>query len=191
MKNRTAVLFGMLLGLGLSLSQVAQVNGEAGGLPALTGRVTVLESSVATQQTTTATLDDRVATLELAISELRDQVATLKSQRPMFAVVNVESDGTLKVDSSSGVQKVQYATDDDGHPIGGHVDVFFNKPDVSKCAATVTAEPSYSAGLIASINGTFRGISFPPHFPLNVITVVLSEGLNDRIDTGFNIIVVC
>lgn len=185
MKNRIALL-GMILGFGISLCQVAQVSAEPGGVPAIATRVTILENTMTTQQTATANLDDDVATLKLQVAELQDLVATLRSQRPMFAVV--DRDGTLRAQSSFGVQKVERATDDHGNPLTGHFDVFFNR-DVSKCAVTVTAEPGYSAGLIASINGTFRGTTFP--FPLNMVSVVLSEGLNDRIDTRFNIIVVC
>ena len=60
--------------------------------------------------------------------------------------------------------------------------------NVSTCAVTVTAEPSFSGGIVASINGTFRGS--PIHNP-NRFHVVLSDHDNDRVDTRFNIIVMC
>src|SRR5262249_27210661 len=145
-KNRTAVLFSVILGLGVFLSQVPQVNGETGGLTSLVGRVSTLETKVTTQQATTTTLDQRVETLESEVTSLQNDVTTLQNGGPKFAVV--DDDGTIR--ARFGVNEVKHK-DDSNVVTTGFYRVYFDR-DVSKCAATVTAEPSANSGIIASIN---------------------------------------
>jgi hypothetical protein len=83
----------------------------------------------------------------------------------------------------------QPSRDGSGNLLTGHYDVVFPR-NVSLCAVTVTAEPSFSSGIVASLNGTFRGIP-NPSFPANTFIVVLSDEDNNRINTRFNIIVMC
>jgi hypothetical protein len=104
------------------------------------------------------------------------------SRRTSFFAV-IDANGTVRASRGPvGGQSV----DDDGNPVTGHRDVIFTR-NVST-AHDVTAEPSASTGIIASINGTFRGDSI--HNP-NRFHVVLSDSGNDRVDGRFNIIATC
>src|SRR5262249_42118718 len=185
MKKRHVVVLSMMVGLGVYWWPVTQVNGDAGGIPSLAGRVSTLETNMTTQQTTTMTLDQRVETLEAEVNSLQNDVVTLQNTGPKFAVV--DHDGTIR--ARSGVQQVKHTDDTSGDVTTGFYRVYFDR-DVSKCAATVTAEPGGSTGIIASINGTFRGIEDAAH-PKTLISVVLSDAGNTRVDSRFNIIVVC
>jgi len=194
MKSGLALLIGASLSLVLFTSRAAH---SAGGVPNLNTRVTNLEAEV-------PQLDERVGTLEVTVEEqgvvgstLGEQVGTLQSQmaevqtellvllsnKLLFAVI--DADGTIR--ASRGVQSAAQSVDGEGKPEPGHYDVIFTR-DVSACAVTVTAEPQFSSGIIASINGTFRGS--PIHDPKR-FHVVLSEHDNDRISTRFNIMVMC
>ena len=104
-----------------------------------------------------------------------------------FAVV--DGDGTLR--ASRGVQSAGHSVDASGNPLKGSYRVLFNR-NVSLCAVTVTAEPSFSGQITASVNGTFRGIPNPnPNFPPNQFIIVLFDEDHDFVDSRFNIIVTC
>ena len=199
MKKKPGLLIGASLSLMLftSTSMAAPPAPYPEGVPSLDSRVNTLEAEV-------PQLDERVGTLEVTVEEqgvigadlgtqvetLQGQMATVQTEllvleqnKLLFAVV--DADGTLR--ASRGVQSAAQSVDDEGKPVTGHYDVIFTR-NVSTCAVTVTAEPQFSSGIIASINGTFRGS--PIHDP-NRIHVVVSEHDNDRVNTRFNIMVMC
>ena len=104
-----------------------------------------------------------------------------------FAVV----DGNGSLRASRGVQSAGHSIDGSGNPQKGTYRVAFDR-DVSRCAATVTAEPSYSGQITASINGTFRGIPNPnPDFQPNVFLIVLFDEDHNLVDSRFNVVVTC
>jgi uncharacterized coiled-coil protein SlyX len=188
MKIGNALLIGVLVVLGLSASQVAEAGGQAGGIPSLDARVSTLETTVADQGTAGAALQTQVDDLQTQVNGVQNDVATLESKLPVFAVI--ERDATLRPNAHRGVQRAEHFLDQDGNPIAGAYKVFFDRPDVSRCAVTVTAEPEFGSPLTAIVNGTFRG--FPsPSFPSNMFTIEVFDKDNDRIDARFNIIVMC
>ena len=128
-----------------------------------------------------AALDTQVDTRQNQLGAVQTELFVLVQSKLLFAVVDAV--GTVR--ASRGVQSVAQSTDGSGNPITGHYDVVFTR-NVTACAVTVTAKPSFSGGIIASVNGTFRGS--PIHDP-NRFIVVLSDHDNDRINTRFNIIV--
>ena len=77
--------------------------------------------------------------LQSQLTALQNDLAALESKLPMFAVVN--ADGTLR--ASRDVQSAGQSLDGSGNPLTGHYDVVFQR-NVSLCAVTVTAEPSFS-----------------------------------------------
>jgi hypothetical protein len=142
-----------------------------------------LEVTVEEQGVVSTDLGSQVATLQSQMATVQTELLVLVQNQLLFAVV--DADGTIL--ASRGVQSAAQSVDGDGNPMTGHYHVVFTR-DVSECAVTVTAEPSFSRGIIATINGTFRGS--PIHDPKR-FNVVLSEHDNDRISTRFNIIVMC
>jgi hypothetical protein len=183
MKSDKALLISALLLLSLFRSQAAEPAGEAGGLPTLGARVGALEITVEDQGTAGAELGIQVEDLQSQLSAMQNDLLTLESKLPMFAVVN--ADGTLR--ASRGVQSAGQSLDGSGNPLTGHYDVIFHR-NVSLCAVTVTAEPSFSGQITASVNGTFRGS--PIHDP-NRFIIVLSDEDGHRINSRFNVIVTC
>ena len=196
MKNGPALLIAFF-SLMLFTSQPAQADDSSGGVPDLDLRVTTLEVEVPQLDARVGTLEGTVEEQGDAGAELGSQVEALQSQlatvqnelfslvqsKLLFAVVN--ADGTIR--ASRGVQSAAQSVDGSGNPLTGHYDVIFTR-NVSLCAVTVTAEPSFSGGIVASVNGTFRGS--PIHNP-NRFIVVLSDDDNNRVNTRFNIIVMC
>jgi uncharacterized coiled-coil protein SlyX len=197
MKSGLVLLFGASLWLVPVPSRAGQPGTFPTGVPNMDTRVSNLEAEV-------PRLDERVGSLEVTVEEqgvvgttLGDQVQTLQGQmadvqtellvllqnKLLFAVV--DANGTLR--TSRGVLSAAQSVDDDGNPVTGHYDVIFTR-DVSACAVTVTAEPQFSGGIVASINGTFRG---SPIHDQRRFHVVLSDHDNDRVSTRFNIIVMC
>jgi hypothetical protein len=152
-------------------------------VPELDTRVGDLEDTVEAQGAVSSDLGSQVQTLQGQMASVQTDLLVLLQNQLLFAVV--DADGTTR--ASRGVQSAAQSVDDDGNPVTGHYDVIFTR-NVSTCAVTVTAEPSASTGVIASINGTFRGDSI--HNP-NRFHVVLSDSDNDRVDARFNIIVMC
>ncbi len=185
MKNGKALLISAFLSLTLFTSQAAEPGDQAGGVPHLDARVSTLEVTVEDQGTAGAELQTQVDDLQSQLSAVQNDLLTLESELPMFAVVN--ADGTLR--ASRGVQSASQSLDGSGNPLTGHYDVFFHR-NVSLCAVTVTAEPSFAGQITASINGTFRGIP-NPNFPPNMFIIVVSDEDNNRINSRFNVIVVC
>jgi hypothetical protein len=187
MKNGKALLIGTLFLLGFSALDVAESAGQAGGVPSLDHRVGDLEATVAEQEEVGEALQVTVEDLQIQLNGVQNDILTIQRRLPLFAVVN--GDGTLR--ESRGVQSAERSVDGAGNPQTGTYRVIFFQ-DVSRCAATVTAEPSFSGLVTASINGTFRGIPNPnPDFQPNVFLIVLSDEDNNRIDARFNIIVAC
>ena len=194
MKNKP----GLLIGASLSLMLLTSTSKAAAPAP-----VPTLDTRVKTLEIAVPQIDDRVDNLEVTVEEqgvagadlgsqvesLQTTMATVQTElltlqnKLLFAVV--DADGTIR--ASRGVQSVSQPVDGSGNPITGHYHVIFSR-NVTACAVTVTAEPSSSTGIIASVNGTFRGS--PIHDPNRVI-VVLSEHDNDRVNWRFNIIVMC
>src|SRR5262249_44412918 len=196
--KKSGLLVGASLSLVLSTSHAAPTPTYPAGVPSLDTRVKTLEQVAVPQ------LDSRVDDLEVTVeqqgvagSDLSSQVATLQDQmssvqtdllvleqnKLLFAVI--DADGTIR--ASRGVQTAAQSVDDSGNPLTGHYDVTFTR-NVSTCAVTVTAEPEFSSGIIASINGTFRGDQV--HNP-NRFHVVVSDNDNNRINARFNIMVMC
>jgi hypothetical protein len=195
MKTMSALMIGASLSFMLSTAHAGPV--PTYGVPDLDVRLHSLEAEVPELDTRVGDLEDTVEAQGAVSSDLGSQVETLQGQmasvqtellvllqnKLLFAVV--DANGTVR--ASRGVQSAAQSVDDDGNPVTGHYDVIFTR-NVSTCAVTVTAEPSASTGIIASINGTFRGDSI--HNP-NRFHVVLSDSGNDRVDGRFNIIVMC
>lgn len=187
MTNGKALLISALVLLGPSTAQAAEPAGQAGGLPTLDYRLGALESTVADQETAGAALQVTVDDLQIQLNGVQNDLATLEGRLPMFAVV--DGDGTLR--ASRGVQSAGHSVDASGNPLKGSYRVLFNR-NVSLCAVTVTAEPSFSGQITASVNGTFRGIPNPnPNFPPNQFIIVLFDEDHDFVDSRFNIIVTC
>src|SRR5262245_31124532 len=130
-------------------SRVTSLEAE---VPQLDERVGTLEVTVEEQSVVGTTLGDQVQTLQSQMADVQTELLVLLSNKLLFAVV--EANGTLR--SSRGVLSAAQSVDGDGNPEAGHYDVIFSR-DVSACAVTVTAEPQFSGGVVASINGTFRG----------------------------------
>src|SRR5438477_2395879 len=96
-KNRNVIVMGVVAGLCLSMSQVAEGAGQAGGLPALDSRVGAVEAALTAQ---TATLQSQAVTLQdqlTQLADLQDQIDNLARRLPAFAVV--DHDGTLRARS--------------------------------------------------------------------------------------------
>jgi uncharacterized coiled-coil protein SlyX len=96
-KNRNVIVMGVDAGLCLSMSQVAEGAGQAGGLPALDSRVGAVEAALTAQ---TATLQSQAVTLQdqlTQLADLQDQIDNLARRLPAFAVV--DHDGTLRARS--------------------------------------------------------------------------------------------
>lgn len=182
MQNGKAPMISAFLSLTLLTSQAAEPADQGGGVPRLDARVGTLEVTVAEQGTVGAELQVTVDDLQSQLSTVNNDLLTLENKL-MFAVV--EADGTLR--ASRNVQSAAQSVDGAGNPLTGHYDVVFSR-NVSLCAATVTAEPSSSSGIVASLNGTFRGS--PIHNP-NRFIIVLSDTDNNRVNGRFNIIVMC
>jgi len=186
MKNGKALLVSAFLSLTLVFTSQAAVPGtQGGGVPSLDARVSTLEVTVADQGTAGADLQTQVNDLQSQLSGVQDELLTLQSQLPKFAVV--EADATLR--ASRGVQSVRQSRDGSGNLLTGHYEVFFDR-NVSRCAVTVTAEPVFSGGITASVNGTLRGIPNPT-LPDNGFIIVLSDDLFHRVNSRFNVIVTC
>jgi hypothetical protein len=195
MKNRPALLIGASLSLMLLTSHAAQpapypmptletrVKTLEVQVPQIDNRVGDLEVTVEEQGVVGTELGSQVESLQTQMAAVQTELFTLVQNKLLFAVV--DADGTIR--ASRGVQSVTQSVDGSGNVIPGHYDVIFTR-NVSTCAVTVTAEPSSSSGIIASVNGTFRGS--PIHNP-NRFIVVLSDHDNDRVNTRFNIIVMC
>ena len=195
MKNQALLIIAALV-LAPFTSQAASVPVYTAGLPTvetrvknlevavpqLDGRVDDLEVTVSEQGVAGADLGSQVNTLQTTMATVQNELLTLQNKL-LFAVV--DADGTIR--ASRGVQSAAQSVDGSGNPIPGHYDVIFSR-NVTACAVTVTAEPSASLGIIASVNGTFRGS--PIHNP-NRFIVVLSDHDNDRVNWRFNIIVMC
>ena len=188
MKIGKALLIGVLPLLGPFASHVAEAGGQAGGVPTLDTRVRVLETTVADQGATGAALQVTVDDLQTQLNSVQNDLARLEGLLPLFAVV--DQNGTLRPSSSRGVLSAGHFLDDHGNPETGFYRVVFTR-DVSRCAATVTAEPSYSGQITASINGTFRGVSNNLEFPPTNLTIVLFDEDHNLIDARFNVIVTC
>jgi hypothetical protein len=194
MKNKPGLLIGASLSLMLltSTSKAAapapvptldtRVRTLEVVVPQLDNRVDDLEVTVEEQGVAGADLGGQVESLQTTMAAVQTELLTLQNKL-LFAVV--DADGTIR--ASRGVQSAAQSVDGSGNPIPGHYDVIFAR-NVSACAVTVTAEPSASSGIIASVNGTFRGS--PIHNP-NRFIVVLSDHDNDRVNWRFNIMVMC
>jgi len=194
MKNKSGLLIGASLSLVLlgSTSEAAapapvpsldtRVRTLEVAVPQLDGRVDSLEVTVEEQGVAGADLGSQVDSLQTTMASVQNDLLALQNKL-LFAVV--DADGTIR--ASRGVQSAAQSVDGLGNPIPGHYDVIFSR-NVTACAVTVTAEPSASLGIIASVNGTFRGS--PIHNP-NRFIVVLSDHDNDRVNHRFNIIVMC
>ena len=194
MKNRNVIVMGVIAGLCLSMSQVAEGAGQAGGLPALDSRVGAVEAALTAQ---TATLQSQAATLQdqlTQLGDLQDQIDNLARRLPAFAVV--DHDGTLRARSFGPFGRLtieesrQLVDPQSNQPSTGHYAVVVSRNDVSLCAITVTAEPLSSSAMTASINGTFRGI-INPLFPANTFIIVLSDEEGNRVNSRFNVMVTC
>jgi uncharacterized coiled-coil protein SlyX len=194
MKNKPGLLIGASLSVMLltSTSEAAapapvpsldtRVRTLEVAVPQLDNRVDDLEVTVEEQGVAGADLSGQVESLQTTMTSVQNELLTLQNKL-LFAVV--DADGTIR--ASRGVQSAAQSVDGSGNPIPGHYDVIFSR-NVTACAVTVTAEPSSSSGIIASINGTFRGDAI--HNP-NRFIVVLSDHDNDRVNWRFNIMVMC
>jgi len=187
MKSGKTLLISALVLLGVSTSQLAEPADQAGGVPTLNNRLGTLESAVADQGTAGAALQLTVDDLQIQLNGVQTDLFTLERRLSLFAVV----DGNGSLRASRGVQSAGHSIDGSGNPQKGTYRVAFDR-DVSRCAATVTAEPSYSGQITASINGTFRGIPNPnPDFQPNVFLIVLFDEDHNLVDSRFNVVVTC
>jgi hypothetical protein len=160
MKIASGLFIGATLALNAAMPVVAQAANQAGGVPALDGRVTALESSVAAQGTAETALPGQVGTLHGQLSALQGQLAALQTHvtaleghTTLFALVN--RDGTLC--ASNGVLFSDHARDKSVH---WYLHTPSSSPGTSHCAP-LPPPPSLNTMVESRQISTGRGAALP------------------------------